>query len=127
MKNEPEHHDDDSRRIHYIPEWAERRNLQQSDIVREIGADKGLVSRWFKGVLPSKDYLDKLANLFAIDRGGLFRHPDDDWLYKYFRDKTEQQKERAIRILKAFLDDEDQHDEPEKPPLSKRRAKRKEK
>lgn len=125
MKNDQEQNDDDSRRIHYIPEWAERRNLSQADIVRETGADKSLVHRWFKGTLPTKEYLDKLADLFAIDRGALFRPPDEDWLYRFFRDKTEEQKETAIRLLKAFLNEEapdtkkKTQKQPKKPPKNR--------
>ncbi|MDW9780938.1 XRE family transcriptional regulator [Sinorhizobium meliloti] len=94
-------------RIHYIPEWAERRNLSQADVVREIGADKSLVSRWFAGTLPKDEYLEKLAGLFGTDVHGLFRHPDDDWLTRFFRDKTEEQKERAIEMLRLFFREHD--------------------
>lgn len=94
-------------RIHYIPEWAERRNLSQADVVREIGADKSLVSRWFAGTLPKDEYLEKLAALFGTDVHGLFRHPDDDWLTRFFRDKTEEQKERAIEMLRLFFKEHD--------------------
>lgn len=90
-------------RIHFIVEWAERRNLKQADIVREIGADKGLVSRWFDGTVPKGEYLEKLAELFGTDVHGLFRHPDDDWLAKLFRDKSEAERERAINMLKLFF------------------------
>lgn len=90
-------------RIHFIPEWAEKRNLRQADIVRELNAEKGLVSKWFRGTLPKVEYLEKLADLMATDVPGLFRHPDDDWLSQFFRDKTEEQKEQAIDMLKIFF------------------------
>ena len=92
-------------RIHFIAEWAEKRNLRQADVVREIGADKGLVSRWFDGTLPKPEYLEKLAALFDTDVHGLFRDPDDDWLAKFFRDKTEEQKERAIDMLRILFNE----------------------
>jgi transcriptional regulator with XRE-family HTH domain len=91
-------------RVHFIVEWAERRNLRQVDIVHEIGADKGLVSRWFNGTVPKPDYLEKLAALFGTSVHGLFRHPDDDWLSRFFRDKTDEQKESAIQMLKLWFD-----------------------
>ena len=91
-------------RVHYIVEWAQARHLKQADIVREIGADKGLVSRWFSGTLPKPEYLEKLRLLFGLeDISSIFRHPDDDWLAKLFRDKTEAQKEQAIAVLKAMF------------------------
>lgn len=91
-------------RIHYIPEWAEKRHMKQVDVVREIGADKSLVSKWFKGTLPKPEYLEQLAALFETDVPGLFRDPYDDWLAQFFRDKTEEQKERAISMLKLLFD-----------------------
>lgn len=92
------------KRLHFIPEWAEKRQLQQADIVRELGVDKGLVSRWFHGTLPKQEYLKSLAALFDTDVQGLFQHPDDDWLAKFFRDKTEEQKEKAISMLKILFE-----------------------
>ncbi|NTJ63797.1 helix-turn-helix transcriptional regulator [Agrobacterium rhizogenes] len=97
-------------RIHFIPEWAEKRQLTQADIVREIGVDKGLVSRWFKGTLPKPDYLERLAALFSTDVPGLFRHPDEDWLTKFFIDKSEEQKEKAIEMLKLLFNDSKNRD-----------------
>lgn len=91
-------------RIHFIPEWAEKRHLKQVDVVRETGADKGLVSKWFNGTLPKPEYLEKLAALFGTDVQGLFRDPDDDWLAKFFQDKTEEQKEKAISMLQLLFD-----------------------
>ncbi|WP_377299792.1 helix-turn-helix domain-containing protein [Rhizobium sp. SGZ-381] len=91
-------------RIHFIPEWAEHRHLRQADIASELDVDKSLVSRWFKGVNPKDEYLEALSHLFGTDINGLYRHPDDDWLAKFFRDKTEEQKERAINMLKLMFE-----------------------
>lgn len=99
------HIDKEPTRLHFIVEWAEKRGLRRADIVREIGADKGLVTRWFQGRNPSAEYLEKLAALFGTDVQGLYRHPDDDWLAKFFRDKTEEQKERAIEMLRIFFEE----------------------
>lgn len=94
-------------RIHFIPEWAEKRHLKQADIARDVDADKGLVSKWFKGTLPKQEYLERLAALFGTDVPGLFRHPDDDWLAQFFLDRTEEQKEKAISMLKLLFEDAD--------------------
>ncbi len=62
-------------RIHFIPEWMETRGLSRKVIMDQTGADKSLVSRWFKGSLPSDQYLARLAALFGIEREDLFRRP----------------------------------------------------
>lgn len=88
-------------RRHYIPEWAERRHLAQADIVREMEVDKGLVSRWFAGTLPGPRYLKILADLFNTEPEALFRHPSDDWLAKFFKDRSDADREQAQKILEA--------------------------
>src|SRR5690606_6777345 len=101
------HQDKTPQRVHFIAEWAAKRGLKQRDIVREIGADKGLVSRWFKGTVPKQEYLEQLRGLFGLDDiHALFRHPDDDWIARFFRDKTEEQREKAIQMLKLMFPDD---------------------
>jgi transcriptional regulator with XRE-family HTH domain len=97
------HGSKEARRIHFIVEWAEKRQLSQADIVREIGADKSLVSRWFSGTTPGKEWRPRLEALFNTDEGGLFRHPDDDWLSKFFRDKSDEDKRKAVELLEMFF------------------------
>ncbi len=89
-------------RIHFIPEWAERRGVSQADIVRAVGADKGLVSRWFKGVIPTERYLIPLAAyLQAEEPSHLFRHPQEDWLSRLFAQRTDDERQRMIQTLEA--------------------------
>jgi len=96
IKHEP------SRRKHYIPEWAEKRGLIQADIVRETGADKATVSRWFSGNMPQDHYLDALVGYLELDdRDALFRHPDDDWMARFLRGRSDEEKERIRTMLEA--------------------------
>jgi transcriptional regulator with XRE-family HTH domain len=89
-------------KIHFIREWAERRGMRQADIVRGLGVDKGLVSKWFNGALPQAENILRLAELFALDEpSDLFRHPDDDWLAKFFRDRSQEELKRMIATLEA--------------------------
>lgn len=93
-------------RVHFIAEWAEKRGLKQADIAMQIGADKGLVSRWFSGTIPKAGYLVRLVELFhAEEVSSLFRHPNDDWISKMFRDKSDQQRDQAIAILSLLFAD----------------------
>lgn len=86
-------------RRHYIVEWAHKRSMRKAEVARETGADKGLVSRWFSGTVPGPEYLEKLGALFGTDAEGLFRHPDEDWIAKFFRDRTDAERERARELL----------------------------
>lgn len=99
------HQDKTPHRLHYIAEHAERLGMKQADIVAQIGIDKASVSRWFSGRLPSERHLEALALLFSTDVPGLFRHPDDDWLSRFFKARNQEEIERAQRILRdAFPD-----------------------
>lgn len=88
-------------RLHYIVEWAERRGLKQADIVREVGADKATVSRWFGGSLPNEAYLQPLAGLFGTEVVGLFRHPDDDWIARFLQGRTSDEIGRIKTVLSS--------------------------
>ena len=89
------------RRPHFIPEWAEARGLTQADLARELEADKSVVSRWFNGTTPGVEWQEKLAALFHCDPDALFRHPDDDWLSKFFKDRSREELERMKTMLEA--------------------------
>lgn len=89
-------------RPHYVREWAEFRGFKtQADLAAEIGADKSVVSRWYGGSTPSKDWQEILASLFSCDRESLFRHPDDDWLTRFFRDRSREELDRMKTMLEA--------------------------
>lgn len=89
------------RRPHFIPEWAEARGLSQSDLARELDADKSVVSRWFNGTTPGVEWQEKLAALFHCEPDAIFRHPDDNWLSKFFRDRSRDELERMKTMLEA--------------------------
>lgn len=89
------------RRPHHIADWAEARGLSQADIARELDADKSVVSRWFSGTTPGEDYQERLAGLFHCSREALFRHPDDDWLARFFQDREREEIERIKKTLEA--------------------------
>lgn len=90
------------RRPHFIPEWAERRGYEtQSDLAEALSADKSVVSRWYNGTSPSEDWQTRLAALFHCERESLFRHPDDDWLARFFRDRDDNEMSRIKQMLEA--------------------------
>lgn len=90
-------------RVHFIPEWAERRGKRQADFVSELGVDKATVSRWFAGIIPTPDNLERVAAFLGLknDLPALFRHPDDDWIFRLFKGRSDAEKERMKATLKA--------------------------
>jgi hypothetical protein len=96
------HHGKQPRRLHYLVEWAARRGQKQADIVRGLGVDKSTVSRWFDGAVPSEVHLIALADyLEAEEPAALFRHPDDDWLARFFRERSQDEADRMKAMLEA--------------------------
>ena len=89
------------RRPHYIEEWASRRQMTQADLARELGADKSLISRWYSGSTPGVEWQQALADLFHVDAESLFRHPDDDWLKRFFQGRSDEEIDRIKRSLEV--------------------------
>lgn len=88
-------------RPHFIAEWAELRNMRQTDLARELNADKSVISRWFKGATPSAEWQEKLAALFGCDRESLFRHPSEDWIKRFFEGRSQEEIMRIQATLEA--------------------------
>jgi transcriptional regulator with XRE-family HTH domain len=89
-------------RLHYIREWAAKRGMRQADIVRELDIDKSNVSRWFKGHLPTEENILRLAALFQCEEPAeLFRHPDQDWMFRLLRGRSIDEQERIRRTIEA--------------------------
>lgn len=89
------------RRPHYIPEWAETRQMRPVDLANELDIDKSVVSRWFSGSTPSEESQAKLAALFGVEPESLFRHPDDDWISQFFKDREKDEIDRIKNTLEA--------------------------
>lgn len=87
-------------RPHFIPEWAEARGFKsQTQLADALNADKSVVSRWYRGTSPTTDYQKKLSALFHCDEEALFRHPDDDWITRFFRDRKREEIEKIKQML----------------------------
>lgn len=73
--------------------------MRQTDIVKELDVDKGTVSRWFKGQLPQAAQQETLAALFQIEPEALLRHPDDDWMSRFFHGRSQEEKDRIKQAM----------------------------
>lgn len=88
-------------RIHFIAEWAEKRGIKAARISERTEVDKGTVSKWFGGQLPSEKNLLKVAAALDVEPNDLFRHPDDDWLARFLQGRQEEERERIRATLEA--------------------------
>ncbi len=89
------------RRPHFVKEWADVRGLSQADLARELGADKSIISRWFDGATPGEKWQAGLSTLFECDPESLFRHPDDDWLSRFFAGREKAEIDRIKKTLET--------------------------
>lgn len=96
------------RRPHFIPQWAEKRGFKtQAELIKALGSDKSIVSRWYdphRPTSPGVEWQAKLAALLVGDEtetDSLFRHPDEDWLARFFRNRSLDEVERAKQMLEA--------------------------
>lgn len=89
------------RRPHYLAEWMERRHITQAELARQTGADRGQISRWLQGAAPGQEWHDRLREFFGAGREGIFRHPDDDWLSRFFENRKQEEIDRIKATLEA--------------------------
>jgi transcriptional regulator with XRE-family HTH domain len=89
------------RRPHYLREWMDAKGLRAVDLSEELNLDKSLISRWLKGSTPTAENQKILASFFGCEPEGLFRHPDDDWLGRFLRDRPRDEIERIKQTLEA--------------------------
>lgn len=88
-------------RLHYVNEWAERRDMKQAQIAEALAVEKSTVSRWFDGALPSEAMLPRIAAMFGIELDELFRAPDDNWLRRFLEGRSSEEIQRIEQTLKA--------------------------
>jgi transcriptional regulator with XRE-family HTH domain len=88
------------KRLHYIQEWMELRQLEPKDITEHLGVDKSTVSRWLAGTVPTNTHLYGLADLFALDEpSDLFRDPADDWMTDLLRGRSKDELRRIRKMI----------------------------
>jgi transcriptional regulator with XRE-family HTH domain len=93
-------------RRHYIKEWAELRGMKPVDLATELGVEISQVTRWFAGQMPRKDTQLRLAQLFAGEDAQpevILRHPDDDWLAKFFADRDEAERAKIRQAMELLF------------------------
>ena len=86
-------------RRHFIAEWMEAHGLKPADLIEQLNVDKSQVYRWLKGQLPQPDMQERIAALFKVAPEALLRHPDDDWLSRFFQDRSAEDRARIKQAM----------------------------
>lgn len=86
-------------RRHYIKEWAEARNMTQADLARELDTDKSQTSRWWQGQMPNSSTQERIAAVFEIEPEALLRHPDQDWMARFFEGRAAEERDRIKQAM----------------------------
>lgn len=99
-------------RRHFLREWLAEKDMSPSDLLDALNdeersmdlpaIDKSQVYRWLKGQMPQKAMQVRLAAALELsDPADLLRAPQDDWLTKFFEERSVEEKERARQMLEA--------------------------
>lgn len=88
-------------KAHYIAEWMEHREVSVADVVEALELSvPSQVYRWLKGQRPQDETLIRLASLLRADPPeALLRHPLDDWMTKFLRNRSEAEARAIIELL----------------------------
>jgi transcriptional regulator with XRE-family HTH domain len=77
----------------------EHREIDVPEMAEELDVSLSQVYRWLKGQKPQAETFLKIANLLQAEPPeALLRHPLDDWMSKFFRDKSIEEA-KAIKTL----------------------------
>lgn len=102
VRHDPIHKDKQPARPHHIADWAEFRGVSQADLAEALGADKSVVSRWFSGSTPSTKWQEALVEVLRCDSSeALFRHPNDHWLLRFLKGRTQDEVDRIKATLET--------------------------
>lgn len=86
-------------RRHFVKEWMEARNMEPVDLIEQLDADRSTVYRWMAGQMPQPDWQVRIAALFHIEPEALLRHPDADWLSRFFAGREAEERERIKQAM----------------------------
>ena len=62
-------------RVHFIAEWIAAKGVKQIDVANALGINKGTVSKWCAGELPSEDNVRALAGYLEVEPIRIFSEP----------------------------------------------------
>lgn len=99
-------------RRHFLKEWLDDKGMTPTELLEALndpersmdlpGIDKSQVYRWLKGQMPQKAMQVRIAAALEMkDPAELLRAPQDDWLTKFFEERSLEEKERARQMLEA--------------------------
>ncbi|WP_296591107.1 helix-turn-helix transcriptional regulator [Roseibium sp.] len=92
----------------YIWEWRKKHGMTSESLAEASGIQRSLLSQLETGSKRvNVDHLLLLARVFNCHPGDLMRSPEDDFseLSKLFEGIPETEREKALKLLSAFSED----------------------
>lgn len=96
-------------RRHFLNEWLAAKGLDAPQLVDLLNdpdrsmdlneVEKSQVYRWLKGQMPHAAQQERIAAVLEIDPEALLRHPDDDWVAKFMKDRDAEEIQRIKNTL----------------------------
>lgn len=98
-------------RRHFIGEWLEAKGIKPMELLDALNdpermsdlpiIDKSQVYRWLKGQMPQPAQQKRIAEALNQQPEDLLRHPIDDWIARFFANRSREEKERMKQMLEA--------------------------
>lgn len=86
----------------FLGDWMAAHDppLTAAMLAERTGLDKSQISRWVNNVTKPQDaQLERLAAFFQVDPESLLRHPDDDWMKRFFDGRQKAERESIKEML----------------------------
>jgi transcriptional regulator with XRE-family HTH domain len=89
---------------HYLKEWRLKRGLTQRELGEKLATSKGMISRYETGERGmTLEVQFALMEALDITLAQFFAHPDRESLDAVVEGASEEERARALAVLKAFV------------------------
>jgi hypothetical protein len=103
------HASKEPRRPHYLAKWMARYDVDRAQLIEDLNADKGQLSRWLdeeKPTTPGRKWAEKLGFYFQEighedEMVDIFKDPDEERLRRVFVGRSRDEIERILNMVET--------------------------